>query len=221
MSLPHRDADAAGFVLAGGESSRMGTDKPLVEFAGQPLIVHALSILRTAGLGAAIAGARSELGVYAPVVADRKPGQGPLAGICAALASSTAQWAVFVSVDLPLLPASLVDYLVAHARVTGSVVTVASVNGFPQTFPVVIHRDAQPVLESELEAGRGGCYSAYAAAASRQAQPIAILPVEILAQSGHVSHPDDLPPTRWFLNLNSPRDLARAAAHRAASHRVS
>ena len=86
---------------------------------------------------------------------------------------------------------------------------------------MVIHRDAQPVLESELEAGRWGCYSAYQAAASRQAQSINILPVEILAQTGHVSHPDDLPPTRWFLNLNSPRDLARATAHRAASHRVS
>ena len=85
--------DAAGFVLAGGQSSRMGSDKALVEFGGRPLIAHAVGILRTAGLSVSIAGARAEIRAslesYAPVIPDAEAGRGPLGGICAALKSTT------------------------------------------------------------------------------------------------------------------------------------
>lgn len=217
MSLPHSD-NAAGFVLAGGESSRMGTDKALIHFSSQPLIAHSVAILRDAGLDVAIAGAQSDLSAYAPVIEDGTAGLGPLSGICAALASTSAQWPVFLSVDLPMLPPSLIHYLLFHARITGSVVTLASVNGFAQTFPSVIRRDAHSALKTELHAGRRGCFSAYQAAASQAAQAVNVLPVEMLLQSGHVVHPHGLPAIRWFSNLNSPGDVARA--RRSASHRV-
>jgi len=205
--------DAAGFVLAGGRSSRMGADKALLPLCGMPLIAHALGILHQAGLSASIAGARSPLSAFAPVIPDSSPGQGPLGGICAALASTSARWAVFLPVDLPLLPASLVAYLLRHARTTGRAVTLPSINGFAQTFPAVIDRVALPTLQTELDSGHGGCFSAFQAAAARLAQPISNLPVELLVQAGQVSHPCCLPPTCWFLNLNTPADLRRAQAH--------
>ncbi len=134
--------DAAGFVLAGGQSSRMGHDKALLAFAGRPLIDHALATLHEAGLSASIAGANpsvlASLAAFAPVVEDLEPGRGPLAGICAALASTSARYAVFLPVDLPLLPSSLIVYLFHHARITGHAVTVPSVNGFAETFPAVL-----------------------------------------------------------------------------------
>ena len=203
---------AVGFVLAGGMSSRMGEDKSLVPLGGRPLIEHALTTLREAGLGASIAGARSALSTFGPVIEDSTPGLGPLSGVCAALAATPALYAVFISVDLPLLPASLIAYLLHHAQIAGSAVTVVSVNGFPQTFPAVVDRAVLSALRSELESGHLGCYSAFRAAAASLARPFTILPVEMLVQSGHASHPNDLPAAFWFLNVNTPADLGRAEA---------
>jgi molybdopterin-guanine dinucleotide biosynthesis protein A len=208
--------DAAGFVLAGGRSSRMGADKALIQLAGKPLIAHALGILHQAGLSASIAGARSPLSAFAPVIPDSSPGQGPLGGICAALASTSAHWAVFLPVDLPLLPVSLVTCLLSHARTTGCAVTLASFGGFAQTFPAVLDRALLPFLQAELASGRRGCFSAFQAAAASLAQPVTVLPVELLVQSGQVAHPEVLPPARWFLNVNSPADLLGAEKRRPA-----
>lgn len=205
--------NAAGFVLAGGRSSRMGEDKALIKFAGRPLVVHALAILRQAGLTAKIAGARSSLSAFAPVVEDAEADLGPLCGICAALTSMASRWAVFVPVDLPLLPASLIRFLLKHAEITGRPVTVPSVNGFTQTFPAVVDRAALPALRRELDAGRLGCFSAFQAAADHHGELMTVLPVEMVVQSGQVAHLDGLPAARWFLNVNAPADLRRAEEH--------
>jgi len=86
----------------------MGVDKALVHLRGRPLVEHALEILRGAGLAASIAGARSTLSAFAAVVEDVEAGKGPLGGICAALASTSAQRAVFVLWIFPCcLPRSL------------------------------------------------------------------------------------------------------------------
>jgi molybdopterin-guanine dinucleotide biosynthesis protein A len=212
MHQPTAEQEAAGFVLAGGRSSRMGTDKALVEFRGRPLVANALGILRGAGLSASIAGSRSALESFAPVVPDSQPDQGPLSGICAAMASNYAHYAVFLPVDLPLLPSALVEYLVNSARLTENVVTLASITGFPQTFPAVLDRAVLPILQSELEAGRLGCFSAFRAASASFGQPISVIATESIVQAGLVAHPDGLPPFRWFLNLNQEDDLHRARA---------
>jgi molybdopterin-guanine dinucleotide biosynthesis protein A len=212
MNAELRD-HAAAFVLAGGQSSRMGRDKALLTLAGQPLIAHALATLREAGLPAAIAGSRSDLASFAPVLPDSKPGKqdsGPLAGICAALASTSARYVVFLSVDLPLLPSALLVYLLHHARITASAVTIPSVNGRAQTFPAVLDRDVLPFLEGELAARRLGCLAAFQSAAAALGRPFRPVPVEYLVQAGQVAHPTSLPAAHWFLNLNTPADLERA-----------
>ena len=210
------ETDASGFVLAGGQSSRMGRDKALLSFAGRPLIAHALSILREAGLVAAIAGANPQangaLASFAPIVEDSQPGFGPLAGICAALATVATRYVVFLPVDLPLLPSSLIAYMLHHAQITGRAVTIPSVNGFSQTFPVVLDRSVLPALQSDLHSGQRGCFSAFQAAANGMGQPIASVAVELLVQSGQVTHPLGLAAAHWFLNVNTPQDLHRAEA---------
>jgi molybdopterin-guanine dinucleotide biosynthesis protein A len=196
----------------------MGKDKALVAFHGQALIVHATTLLREAGLRAAIAGARSDLSAFGRVVEDG--GLGPLGGICAALGADQREYAVFVSVDTPLLPAGLLAAQLESAQRTGMGITLASVSGFPQTFPAVVHRSLLPALESELRAGNGGCFAAFRSAAERTKCPLRILAVEELVQAGRVEHPQALPAAYWFLNLNSPVDLAHAESLWPVGHRV-
>jgi len=216
---PEAAFEAAGFVLAGGQSSRMGTDKALLELNGEPLIVCALQTLRRAGLTTAIAGASSELSAYGQVIEDA--GQGPLSGICAALASTDARLVVFTSVDMPLLPAALIGYLLEHARQTGAGITLISVNGFVQTFPVVIHRSLLPALADELKNGKGTCLSAFRVAAGYGSRPFRILPLENLVQAGQLEDPYGLPPAFWFLNINTPDDFDRARSLlRQAGHPI-
>ncbi len=214
------DCGAVGFILAGGQSARMGRDKALLQFAGRPLITHALAVLARAGLSAAIAGAApsawAALSSFSPVVQDAAPRKGPLSGICAALAATSARYAVFLPVDLPFLPPSLLVFLLRHAQTTGSAVTVPSLADFAQTFPSVVDRAALPTLQDELNSGRSGCFSAFQAASAALHQPFSTIAVEPLLVSGQISHPQGHPPADWFLNLNTPADLARAETLREA-----
>ncbi len=204
--------DATGFVLAGGASSRMGQDKALLPWGQRTLVEQALATLREAGVErVAIAGARAqELAAFAPVVQDAEPGHGPLGGICAALESMHTEWAVFLPVDAPLLPASLLAYMLHHAQVTGRAVTLAASAGYAQTFPAVVARTALAVLQMRLQAGDLGCFAAWRAAAETAGKPLSILPAEWIAQAGHAAHPAGLPVGRWFLNVNTAEALRLA-----------
>lgn len=79
-----------GAVLAGGASSRMGTDKAFISIDGEPMVVRAAGALRTAGAAPVLVvggdGARvNALGLdHLP---DRHPGEGPLGGVITALAA--------------------------------------------------------------------------------------------------------------------------------------
>ncbi len=203
---------AMGFVLAGGESIRMGTDKALARLGGQTLVKRAVSILRAAGLEVAIAGARSDLDVDVPVIHDASPDQGPLSGVCAALAQTPAEWSVFLPVDMPFVPAPLVDCMLRNARSTGREVTLVSVSGFRQTFPAVLHRTVLPWLTNSLQAGERGCFRAFESAAEAQGRPMAVLPMEMLAVSGQVVDPEGAPTARWLANINTPADLEGAGS---------
>ena len=211
--LESESAIVSAFVLAGGQSRRMGQDKALLTLAGQPLIAHALSALRAAGLSRVIAGARSDLSRFAGVIPDPDPDLGPLSGICAALESTAARYSVFLPVDLPIVPPSLIAYLVHHAQVTASAVTIPSICGVANTFPAVLERTLLPILKAELDAGRRGCLASFQVAARALSQPISVIPVEVLAQSSLAAHPFGLPAALWFLNVNTPADLARVGRH--------
>ena len=77
-----------GAVLAGGASSRMGTDKAFIEIDGESMVVRAAAALRAAGAAPTLAVGGDDARLRAlglDVVPDRYPGQGPLGGVITAL----------------------------------------------------------------------------------------------------------------------------------------
>ena len=96
-----------GFVLAGGKSSRMGVDKATLEFCGRPMVEIAVEKLRGFCAEVGICGNREDLSAFAPVVLEKRVDAGPAAGIEAGLKAARHEWALFVPVDVPLVPVEL------------------------------------------------------------------------------------------------------------------
>jgi molybdenum cofactor guanylyltransferase len=205
-----RTFDAAGFVLAGGKSSRMGADKALVHLAGRYLIDRALGILREVCASTSVVGNRADLGSHATVIADIQTDSGPLSGICSALGACPSRSAVFLPVDMPLVPPKLVAFLLARSAEKGSAITAVETDGFAQTFPAVIDCAALPGLLVALKQGNSGCFTAFEFAAGAFGQTVHRLPLESILDSGLVDHPDGVPADQWFLNVNSPQELLLA-----------
>jgi molybdopterin-guanine dinucleotide biosynthesis protein A len=105
---------AAGWILSGGASRRMGQDKALLDFGGQLLILAIAAVLARVSRPVSIIGPPdrySHLGL--PVIADLREACGPLAGIETALAASTQSRNLIVACDMPRLPAGLLERLLA------------------------------------------------------------------------------------------------------------
>jgi molybdenum cofactor guanylyltransferase len=198
--------EVEGFVLAGGRSSRMGRDKALLQFGGRSMLEIALDKLRALPLPAPprIAGARSDLGA----VADLHPGCGPLSGIEAALAVSIRPLNVFLPLDMPLLPAKFLVWMLHRAQITGAMVTLPRINGRPQPLCAVYHRELLRPITRSLLAGDYKVMRVIGSAVPRT-EFIDIFDVELVA----AADPDmfafsPLPAYRWFHNCNTPEDIA-------------
>jgi molybdopterin-guanine dinucleotide biosynthesis protein A len=206
-------AGGEGFVLAGGRSTRMGQDKALLSLAGLSLLDLALDKLRALPLAGTprIAAARSDLSSHAAVIADLHPGCGPLSGIEAALAASAQPLNVFLPVDLPLLPPPFLLWMLQRATITGALMTVPRINGWPQPLCAVYHRDLLGHITASLVAGEHKVMSVVTAAARAHspAHNIDIFDVELVASSdAQMPAFSPLPLYRWFHNCNTPEDMA-------------
>jgi molybdopterin-guanine dinucleotide biosynthesis protein A len=193
--------ELTAFVLAGGRSSRMGTEKALLKLDGETLLARALALARDVAPDVRIVGSKSKFGQFAPVVEDIYPDQGPLAGIHAALNVTPSQLNLVLAVDLPFLEKKFLEYLVAEAHSTRAVVTVPRASGGYQPLCAVYHRDFGRLAETALASGQNKIDSLFAGIALRiidehELKRFAFSPA-------------------MFDNLNTREDWNRARAHRS------
>ena len=195
-----------GFVLAGGKSSRMGQDKVLLPFLGRPMIEIAVEKLREFCAEVSISGNREDLAGYAPVVGEVWKSAGPAAGIEAGLGASRQEWALFIPVDVPLVPADLLRRWAEHClcatpRLFGGEYLQA--NRVNQPTFCFLPRDSQMQFSSALAGGE------------RKLETIlhGIKPSigpEDAASYAQLPNPTALQMKFWFSNVNTPQELAEA-----------
>jgi molybdenum cofactor guanylyltransferase len=149
------ESQIAGFILAGGESSRMGRDKALLEFEGVPLLTRTARLVESvvAAPPAVIGdqGGYESLGLH--MIADDWPGAGPLGGIATALRASGRPWNLIVACDLPYLTREWLDYVVARARQSLADAVLAMNAKGAEPLCAMYHKRCEGAIRAELQGG--------------------------------------------------------------------
>ena len=146
----------AGFVLAGGRSSRMGRDKALLAYRGRTLLDHVAGIVREAAGSVSVIGDPAHYARFGyPVHGDRVPPCGPAGGIYTALSASPADWNVIVACDMPGVTVDLLRALLGKTEGhLGKCVIPLGPDGEPEPLCGVYHVRCLPALERAIREKR-------------------------------------------------------------------
>lgn len=181
------DAQLEILLLAGGESTRMGTDKFLLQHpCGQPLYLHLLREIRTAipwvknpylSLHSPIQGslvehkARNELCIiydHDPTLSDLRIG--PAAGLLSAYKQNVlAHWLV-LACDYPLITAQ--ELLRLMSEFEGSVTCFENTDGFIEPLLAIWSPDALKHLERNVANGKYSVSRVVQELAGKRIRPI-------------------------------------------------
>ena len=197
-----RYRQVAGFILAGGASSRMGRDKALLDFGGIPLILYTARLLDPIVNQVTVVGTPSRyepLGLRA--IADGVHGQdnashGPLAGIAAALVATRSRWNLIVACDLPYLSAEWLDWILSRALHSKGEAVVPRTGRGVEPLAAVYRRD---------------CCAPVAAALARGVRKVSDAIVELRVDHVYPREWRSADPSELILrNMNAPEDYEEA-----------
>lgn len=188
--------DISAILLCGGHSARMGRDKGLIEWDGQPLIVRLATLFQ--GLFEEVLVVTGQKPRYRdlldlPILEDEIKGLGPLGGLYSGLLASANEYNLVAACDMPLLKPELIALLAGE--IDGSWVIVPQVCGYLEPLPAIYAKRCLPAIERLISSGRpklqGLC----------ELVPSKIIPEARLREVD--------PQLESFLNLNVPEDLSR------------
>ena len=241
MSFEPTPLEVGGYVLAGGQSSRMGRDKALLLLAGRPLVQHAATKLGRICREVSILSAMPELAAFGRLVPDVHPGCGPLGGMEAALLDTRFDWNLFLPVDVPFLPSAYLNgwlewsfgpESLTRTRVRAAQVMFWTVDERPHPTVALLHRAIASHLTAALERGERRLQPVLEMAARESAAEAGFPAEDGLVKLVYGSEPRLRPDSRaaedpwshitaaqeedrarWFANLNTPEEFAEAERH--------
>jgi molybdenum cofactor guanylyltransferase len=198
LKMAPRDGIAA-YILAGGQSSRMGRDKAMLAPGGTPLL------MRTAALLAPLTGPPIIVGPptrYAAlgydVIPDDGASIGPLGGIATALRHSNQGWNLIVGCDLPFLTSRWLDYLIGRAVESNADTVIPQSAAGLEPLCAMYRKTCVTPLLAAIARGTRKVTDAFAALKIETVTPQEWKPFD---ESGHL-----------FKNMNTIEDFAEADA---------
>jgi molybdopterin-guanine dinucleotide biosynthesis protein A len=187
-------------IQAGGQSSRMGQDKALMSFLGQPLIVRLLE--RLAPFADEILVTTNSPDAYRflglPLFPDLRPGRGALGGLYTALSSAKNPFAAVVACDMPFASKTLFEHAFSLlVQEEADVIIPDSGDGMLEPLHAVYRRETcLPAIQSALDADLWKLIAWFP-----QVKVRTLTPAETAAHN-----PDGLA----FWNLNTPEEFTQA-----------
>jgi molybdenum cofactor guanylyltransferase len=186
-------------IQAGGRSLRMGRDKALLPFLGQPLISRLVN--RLGSLSDEILVVTNNPEDYAflglPLFCDRIPDRGALGGLYTALSAASQPHVAVIACDMPFANPHLLQFQSELLEtVPADVVLPRTEDGYEPLHAVYRRATCLPAAEAALQAGQWKVISWF--------DQVRVRPVG----------PDELgihdPHRLAFVNLNTPADVSRA-----------
>ena len=152
---------AAGIVLCGGGSTRMGTSKALLPFGPETMLQRVVRIAEQVVSPIVVVAAVDQPLPQLPdgvvVTRDAKPDRGPLEGLRAGFTAipADADAAYVTSCDVPLLDPDFIRQMLAFAE--GHDAAVVEIDGFVHPLSAVYRRTVVPAVETLLASNQLQC----------------------------------------------------------------
>jgi molybdopterin-guanine dinucleotide biosynthesis protein A len=143
-------------IQAGGQSHRMGEDKGLKDFLGEPLVQRLVRRLKP--LGQDIIIIAREPADYAfldlPVYTDVQPGVGALGGLLTAMTVADTQFVAIIACDMPFVNPELLLYQWGLIQERGIDVVIPVYDEELQPFHAVYRaKTCLPAIQTAIESG--------------------------------------------------------------------
>jgi molybdopterin-guanine dinucleotide biosynthesis protein A len=185
-------------IQAGGQSRRMGQNKALLPFKGQPLIQRVVDRVQLVAdeLLLTTNAPESYQFLNLPMFADLLPGTGALGGLYTALSAASNPLVAVVACDMPFVSAGLLEYERDLCGADWDVVIPRLGSGWEPLHAIYRRETCLPKIRKALEENRLRMDSWFGEARIRS----------LLEEEIRRIDPD----MRSFLNINTPEEFKQA-----------
>ena len=156
-----------GAILAGGHSSRFGSNKVLFAPNGETLISKAAGLLRSVAREVLVSASQTNAGDYdflgLEIVVDQHPDSGPMGGLETLLQRCTTPWLLVLTCDMPFVDKEALVTMISSLnrepdntlcqRDRPHALAWQCCDGSISPFPLLIERSALPILQSRMRTG--------------------------------------------------------------------